>query len=304
MTADVLLADIVKSRDLSEVEARALVDGMRADVADLGERIVTAYIGRAWIALRYPSWDELCDVEFGGARLRIPREQRAEQVQSLRSAGLSTRAIGSALGVSDGTVRTDLGTGAQNYAPAPAPVVGQDGKTYAPTQPRRRDNSVQRDLVDEGQRLLAADRARASQTSPAPELVEAVEVAPPAPLTDAGEPDLTGVAMTREEFLARPQYDPEIVPAPPLDLSEQEWAEAAERHTEDGTVAQINRERPYSLAVLALAEAAKSINAQRDPAELGRNVPAVNAYRLADIADAHRYLAVFLNAAGRLENAS
>jgi hypothetical protein len=134
VSADTLLADVAAQRDLNEAEARCLVDSIRVDVADIGERVATAYLGRAWMALGYPSWDALCEAEFDGARLRIPREQRAEQVQSLRAAGLSTRAIGTALGVSEGTVRTDL-AGAQNYAPAP--VVGQDGKQYAPTQPPR-----------------------------------------------------------------------------------------------------------------------------------------------------------------------
>lgn len=64
MTADLLLSTVVQQRDLNEVEARALVDGIRVDVTDLGERIGTAYLGRAWVALGYPSWDALCEAEF------------------------------------------------------------------------------------------------------------------------------------------------------------------------------------------------------------------------------------------------
>lgn len=48
-------------------------------------------------------------------------------ILSLRDAGLSTRAIGAALGVSKGTVGN---AGAQNWAPAP--VTGRDGKQYSP----------------------------------------------------------------------------------------------------------------------------------------------------------------------------
>ncbi len=135
--SDLLLADVVRERVLTDLEARHLVDSIRVDVTDLGERVATAYIGRAWTALGYDSWDALCEAEFDGARLRIPREQRAEQVQSLRSAGLSTRAIGTALGVSDGTVRNDLST-AQDYAvEAPAVVTSLDGRTRPATQPPR-----------------------------------------------------------------------------------------------------------------------------------------------------------------------
>ncbi len=133
MTAALLLADVAAQRDLNEVEARTLIDGIRADVSDLDQRIATAYVGRAWIALGYGGWDAMCVAEFDGARLRIPREQRVEQVQSLRAAGLSARAIDAAIGVDESTVRADL-RGAGNPAPA-APVVGQDGKHYQPTQP-------------------------------------------------------------------------------------------------------------------------------------------------------------------------
>jgi len=136
MTADVLLSDVAAQRDLDATEARHLIDGMRADVATLGERVTTAYLGRAWVALGYESWDAMTDAEFPGARLRIPREQRAEQVQSLRSAGLSTRAIASALGVNKDTVRRDLPTGA-NAPDEPGTVRSLDGRERPASQPPR-----------------------------------------------------------------------------------------------------------------------------------------------------------------------
>jgi len=49
-----------------------------------------AYTERAWDALGYASWDEYCTREFGTSRLRLPREERAEVVASLRESGLST----------------------------------------------------------------------------------------------------------------------------------------------------------------------------------------------------------------------
>jgi transcriptional regulator with XRE-family HTH domain len=126
-----MTAEIV--HDLTEWEARILLDAMKSGVAQIEQQIVAAYQGRAWVALHYASWDEMCDVEFEGARLRVPRETRAEQVRSLREAGMSTRSIASALGVSVGTAHADL-AGVQDRTPAP--VTGQDGKQYAATRPR------------------------------------------------------------------------------------------------------------------------------------------------------------------------
>lgn len=96
-------------------DARRLTDRIKFDAGQLWDRVVEAYLGRADIALRYESWDAYCIAEFGALRLRIPREERTDLVNSLRHAGLSNRAIGSAIGVSEGTVRNDLA--AQNYAP-------------------------------------------------------------------------------------------------------------------------------------------------------------------------------------------
>lgn len=141
MSADILLSDVVQQRDLNEIEARTLVDGMRRDVADLGDRIATAYLGRAWVALGYGDWDALCEAEFDGARLRIPREQRVEQVQSLRSAGLSTRAIGSALGVSPQTVSNDLDRLSTSGQSVPESVTSLDGRTRPASQPQRPEPS-------------------------------------------------------------------------------------------------------------------------------------------------------------------
>ncbi len=139
MTADVLLSDVAAQRDLDATEARHLIDRMRADVATLGERVTTAYLGRAWVALGYESWDAMTDAEFPGARLRIPREQRSEQVQSLRAAGLSTRAIGSALGVHHDTVASDIkaATVGNPTVDSPTTVRSLDGRNRPAAQPPR-----------------------------------------------------------------------------------------------------------------------------------------------------------------------
>jgi len=113
--------------------ARRLVDTIKTAVTSAHDAIVQAYRERVWEPLGYASWDELCEAEFK-VRLRLPVDERREAVGNLRAAGLSTRAIGSALGLSKDTVqRESPPAGVSNETPA-GPVTGLDGKRY---QPRR-----------------------------------------------------------------------------------------------------------------------------------------------------------------------
>src|SRR5690606_22018851 len=107
--------------------------------------LIEAYTTRAWEALGYASWDDACRVELGAGRIKIPRSERPEVVEAMRGAGMSTRAIAAATGVSDGTVRNDLST-AQNYAPAT--VTGIDGKTYQATAEVVRDDPPEPEILD------------------------------------------------------------------------------------------------------------------------------------------------------------
>lgn len=104
---------------LDATQARALTDRIKVGVEAVWELITQAYTQRAWSALGYQSWDDYCTREFGTARLRLPREERAEIVASLRESGLSIRAIASATGDSVGTVHEALNSGVQNRTPEP-----------------------------------------------------------------------------------------------------------------------------------------------------------------------------------------
>lgn len=66
---------------------------------------------------------------FGTSRLRLPREERAEVVASLRESGLSIRAIAAATGDSRETIRRELPTDTNVSVD---PVIGVNGKTYTP----------------------------------------------------------------------------------------------------------------------------------------------------------------------------
>lgn len=135
-------------------EARDLTDRIKVAVDGTWLLIQQAYKSRAWSALGYKSWDDYCTREFGTSRLRLPREERQEVVQSLREIGMSVRAIAAATGQGIGTVHRELsavpsGTPERrqdlpdelddDYEPAPAPagpITGTDGKTYPGTNAR------------------------------------------------------------------------------------------------------------------------------------------------------------------------
>jgi hypothetical protein len=141
MTVDLVTGEIVdEAGDLTAAEARALTDRIRGTLTIAHDLIASAYTGRAWVALGYESWDAYCAGEFTEARMvRLEREQRREIVASMRSAGMSTRAIASGIGVDQKTVVNDLRSGEESSSPEQGhrvDVIGQDGKTYTPPPSR------------------------------------------------------------------------------------------------------------------------------------------------------------------------
>lgn len=107
-------------------EARELTDRIRHHFDSAAPLIAEAYQGRIWLALGYNDWHEYLVGEFGGP-LRLGRDERKAAVLELRQEGLSTRAIGGALGVSDQTVRADLDE-VREITQLPESIVGLDGR--------------------------------------------------------------------------------------------------------------------------------------------------------------------------------
>ena len=130
---DIIDAEVVEE-EASYAEARDLTDEIRADLSAVWDKIIRAWRIKAWKALGHKSWDDYCATEFRSSGLALPREDRPEVVRSLRSAGLSPKAIESATGVPRTTVRRDLAAGWPNGHPGE--TVGTDGKTYT-VQPRK-----------------------------------------------------------------------------------------------------------------------------------------------------------------------
>ncbi len=93
---------------LSAPDARVLTDRIKVGVEAVWELVTQAYTQRAWSALGYRAWDDYCTREFGSTRLRLPREERAEVVASLRESGLSVRAIAAATNEPRSTVSDEL----------------------------------------------------------------------------------------------------------------------------------------------------------------------------------------------------
>ena len=141
------MQDVDTARPYTKARARKVTEMIKRDLIGVWQLIAEAYKGRIWIPLGYSNWDEYCTEEFCTSRLRLPREDRAEVVASLRESGFSVRAIASATGIDKNTVQSDLAQVSEIHTPdpvdedalaeeliaaEPAPIIGTDGKTYRP----------------------------------------------------------------------------------------------------------------------------------------------------------------------------
>lgn len=120
------------SAQLTEPDARALTAQIRTSVEELLPLIRTAYQRRADLALGYASWEAYCDGELVGLRLAVA--DRREAVAGLRGDGMSQRAIASALGVGQSTVRDDLAQ-LSGSTQLPDRITGTDGREHPATRP-------------------------------------------------------------------------------------------------------------------------------------------------------------------------
>jgi hypothetical protein len=141
---------------LSQPEARALTQEIADTVALAWDKVVQAYQRRVWEPLGYGSWDCYCRTELGATRLRLPLEDREQAVRSLRTAGLSTRAIASATGQSRSTVHRGLaavpsGTPESAHQQQAPSVTGLDGKSYAGSRApvSDSDDPIDTEIVDD-----------------------------------------------------------------------------------------------------------------------------------------------------------
>jgi lambda repressor-like predicted transcriptional regulator len=87
--------------------------------------VIALFEARAWEVKGYADWDALCAAEFP-RKVQLPRPERRELVGRMREAGMSTRAIASAVGIHHSTVAEDISTVGN---PTVDTVTGLDGRT-------------------------------------------------------------------------------------------------------------------------------------------------------------------------------
>lgn len=119
---------------LSVARARSerIRKGMESFIATRRE-VAAAYAARDWATLGYESFDAYLEGEFSEARLKLTPDERREAVAELRLGGMSQRAIGSVLGVSQSAVRDDLAQ-LSTSTQLPETVTGTDGKERPATR--------------------------------------------------------------------------------------------------------------------------------------------------------------------------
>lgn len=149
-------SDVTPSRPFTAVEQAAvqLTRRIRISLESAYTLIVEAFESRAWEVLGYPSWDAYCKGEFSGMNLQPPLEQREQVILSMREAGMSSRAIGSATdthystvartlrktelaGVADATPGDAISGVASSSTVVPGaskPIKGLDGRNYPAKQ--------------------------------------------------------------------------------------------------------------------------------------------------------------------------
>jgi hypothetical protein len=135
VTADDVTALTERS---TEQAARARAERIRKGLRDYLETVAEfalAFERADWQVLGYPTWQDYLDGEYGADRLRVPEIHRTQAVATLRQVGMSTRAIGSALGISKDTAAREVAAVAAETDDLPATVRSLDGRERPATRP-------------------------------------------------------------------------------------------------------------------------------------------------------------------------
>lgn len=132
MTIEATEAQVMTEREATQLTEKIRITAHNyADARQkLTEYVAQAKAGSAHIALGKASWQAYLSEVLGEEPMRLARDVRPEMARLLSDQDLSTRAIGTLLGVHKDTVRNDLkATGENSPVDKPRVSHGLDGKT-------------------------------------------------------------------------------------------------------------------------------------------------------------------------------
>lgn len=136
-------------------EARTLTDKIVKRLDGTVPFIKEAFERRADKVLGYPNWNAYCDAELRG--VRVPLRDQPSAVAELREAGMSVRAIGSALSMPKSSVADTMAElSERGQLPEPERIKSLDGRERPATMPARQE------IADE---IVAAIDERVSTSS-------------------------------------------------------------------------------------------------------------------------------------------
>lgn len=93
-------AILTAGQTLTREQAEALTGKLKGVFTDATlDMIATAYVGKVWKPLDFPTWEAWCDAHLG-VRLRLMKPQQDAVVKRLTEAGASSRALAAVLGIS------------------------------------------------------------------------------------------------------------------------------------------------------------------------------------------------------------
>lgn len=128
MSVDIDRPDTIGAHRRAETVRNGMLGWLAAQDA-----LIEAAEKRDWATLGYKDWDTYCEKEFSERRLKLNRDDRERAVLAFRHAGMSVRAIASAMGLPPSSVG-DVVKQVSELGHLPAEITGTDGKTYPATK--------------------------------------------------------------------------------------------------------------------------------------------------------------------------
>ena len=162
MTVETIPMDRAEAQRITE-RIRLKLDSAANVLDSLGALVADAYQRRADLALGYDSWSSYADAEFAEQTRNLAAPIRRELVGRLTEAGMSTRAIAPAVGVSQSTIRDDVQV-SRNYSPDPLAEEKADGRVVKLTGPGSLLHSEPVEHIDMATGEVLTDRVAGVQS--------------------------------------------------------------------------------------------------------------------------------------------